>query len=84
MEQKVNPHVTIKLVKDDKDEDGKKVGFMFDIEASNQELMLILGAYVSQIERLTGLDVNEIIYFIKADHKMKRMTDLVEVDNGMI
>lgn len=81
MEQKVSPHVTIKMVKSLDVEDGKDVGFMFDIQATNPEMLLMLGAYVSQIERLTGLDFNEIIYFIKSDHKMKTMTHTVDFSN---
>lgn len=80
MKQDVTPHVTIKLVDNGPDEHGQKVGFQFEIEASNSEMMLILGAYVSQIERMTGLDINEIIYFLRADHKMKSLDTVIEVD----
>lgn len=78
MEQKVLPHVTIKTVKSFDAEDGKDVGFMVDIQATNPEMLLMLGAYVSQVERLTGLDFNEIVYFLKADHKMKTLTHSVD------
>lgn len=77
----VKPHVNIQMVKNNEVEDGKDVGFMFDIQATNPEMLLMLGAYVSQIERLTGLDFNEIIYFLKSDHKMKTMTHLVDFSN---
>lgn len=76
MEPKVFPHVTIELIK--QDEELKDVGFKFEIESSNPEMMLMLGAFVSQIERLTGLDFNEIIYYLKADHKMKTLTHSVD------
>ena len=72
-------HVNIQLIESKDKDGGKDVGFLFDIHASNPELMLILGAYVSQIERITGLDFNEIIYFLKSDHKMKTMTRAVEL-----
>ena len=81
MEQKVSPHVTIKMVKNKEVEGGNDVGFMIDISATNPEMLLMLGAYVSQIERLTGLDFNEIIYFLKSDHKMKTMTHSVDFSN---
>lgn len=81
MEQKVSPHITIKMVKNKEVEGGNDVGFMIDISATNPEMLLMLGAYVSQVERLTGLDFNEIIYFIKADHKMKTMTNSVDFSN---
>lgn len=77
----VKPHVNIQMVKNNEVQDGKDVGFMIDISATNPEMLLMLGAYVSQIERLTGLDFNEIIYFIKADHKMKTMTHSVDFSN---
>ena len=81
MEQKASPHVTIKMVKNKEVEGGNDDGFMFDISATNPEMLLMLGAYVSQIERLTGLDFNEIVYFLKADHKMKTMTHSVDFSN---
>lgn len=81
MEQKVSPHVTIKMVKNKEVEGGNDVGFMIDISATNPEMLLMLGAYVSQIERLTGLDFNEIVYFLKADHKMNTMTHSVDFSN---
>ena len=77
----VKPHVNIQMVKNNEVEGGSDVGFMIDISATNPEMLLMLGAYVSQIERLTGLDFNEIIYFIKADHKMKTMTHSVDFSN---
>lgn len=77
----VKPHINIQMVKSFEAEDGKDVGFMFDIQATNPEMLLMLGAYVSQIERLTGLDFNEIIYFLKSDHKMKTMTHSVDFSN---
>lgn len=77
----VKPHVNIQMVKNKDVQDGKDVGFMIDISATNPEMLLMLGAYVSQIERLTGLDFNEIVYFLKADHKMKTMTHSVDFSN---
>lgn len=77
----VKPHVNIQMVKNNEVQDGKDVGFMIDISATNPEMLLMLGAYVSQIERLTGLDFNEIVYFLKADHKMKTMTHSVDFSN---
>lgn len=77
----VKPHVNIQMVKNNEVEGGNYVGFMIDISATNPEMLLMLGAYVSQIERLTGLDFNEIIYFLKADHKMKTMTHTVDFSN---
>ena len=77
----VKPHVNIQMVKNNEVEGGSDVGFMIDISATNPEMLLMLGAYVSQIERLTGLDFNEIVYFLKADHKMKTMTHSVDFSN---
>ena len=77
----VKPHVNIQMVKNNEVEGGSDVGFMIDISATNPEMLLMLGAYVSQIERLTGLDFNEIIYFLKADHKMKTMTHTADFSN---
>ena len=77
----VKPHVNIQMVKNNEVEGGSDVGFMIDLSATNPEMLLMLGAYVSQIERLTGLDFNEIIYFLKADHKMKTMTHSVDFSN---
>lgn len=77
----VKPHVNIQMVKNNEVEGGNDVGFMIDISATNPEMLLMLGAYVSQIERLTGLDFNEIVYFLKADHKMKTMTHSVDFSN---
>lgn len=77
----VKPHVNIQMVKNNEVEGGNDVGFMIDISATNPEMLLMLGAYVSQIERLTGLDFNEIVYFLKSDHKMKTMTHSVDFSN---
>ena len=77
----VKPHVNIQMVKNNEVEGGNDVSFMIDISATNPEMLLMLGAYVSQIERLTGLDFNEIVYFLKADHKMKTMTHSVDFSN---
>lgn len=65
MEHKENTYISIKM-------DGED--FKIDVNSTYADLMLMLGAYVTMIETRTGLSFNEIIYFLKENHKMKNAT----------